>query len=285
VRELRTPAAAANDLRMRRSTYPGTFLLVEGSSDKIFYERFVDKSGCELVVADGKERVIAVLKILEKDANFQGVLGIIDADFDRLKDSLEHTSHLFRTDTHDLETMIIKSSAFDKVVDEFGSEEKISRFNRDIRQAILESGMVVGNLLWISLCDELNLTFEGISFTKFIDEQTLQVNELSLIRHVKNKSQAHALRDEDLKQRLEHEQHKQHDPWQVCRGHDLVEILSIGLRKAIGSNKATEVDSLNLERSLRLAYESIYFQTTQLYAEICSWESQNQPFKVFQHNL
>jgi hypothetical protein len=285
VRELRTHAAAANDLRMRRSTYPGTFLLVEGSSDKIFYERFVDKSGCELVVAFGKERVIAVLKILEKDANFQGVLGIVDADFDRLKDSLEQKSNLFRTDTHDLETMIIKSPAFDKVVAEFGSEEKISQFDRDIRQAILESGIVVGNLLWISRRDELNLTFEGISFTKFIDEQTLQANELSLIRHVKNKSQAHALKDEDLQQRLEHEQKKQHDPWQVCCGHHLVEILSVGLRKTIGTNQGKEVEPSSLERSLRLAYESIYFPATQLYAEICAWETQNQPFKVFQHNL
>jgi hypothetical protein len=285
VRETLTDDRAANQIRMRRSTYPGTFLLVEGSSDKIFYEWFVDKSQCELVVAFGKERVIAVLKILEKDANFQGVLGIVDADFDRLKDSLEHTSHLFRTDTHDLETMIIKSPAFDKVVAVFGSEEKVSQFNRDIRQVILESGIVVGYLLWISLRDEINLTFEGISFGKFIDEQTLKIDSLKLIRHVKNKSQAHALRDEDLQQRLELEQQKKHDHWQVCCGHHLIEILSIGLRKAIGSNKATEVDSLNLERSLRLAYESIYFRATQLYAEICTWEMQNQPFKVFQHNL
>jgi hypothetical protein len=35
----------ANAIRLQRSTFSGTFLLVEGSSDRIFYERFVDKVG------------------------------------------------------------------------------------------------------------------------------------------------------------------------------------------------------------------------------------------------
>lgn len=71
-----------------------------------------------------------------------------------------------------------------------------------------------------------------------------------------------------------------HDPWQVCCGHDLVKILSLGLRKAIGSNKATDVEPNSLERNLRLAYEEIYFQDTKLYALIRTWESKHQPFRV-----
>jgi len=58
----------ANAIRLRRSTFLGSFLLVEGSSDIIFYERFVDNKACELVSISGKPssklRVIAVLEIL-----------------------------------------------------------------------------------------------------------------------------------------------------------------------------------------------------------------------------
>ncbi len=277
----------ANAIRLRRSIFSGSFVLVEGSSDKIFYKRFIDKAACELVSVSGKpsskRRVIDVLDILER-ASFQGVLGIVDADFDRLETSSHHSPNLLRTDTHDLETMLLNSFALDKVIAEFGSEEKILRLGRDVRTALLEAGTSVGYLLWVSQRDGLNLTFDGITFSKFIDEQTLQIDELRLIQEVKNKSQALSLKSEDLQQRLTSQKSSSHDPWQVCCGHDLVEILSLGLRKAIGSSKATDVEPISLERNLRFAYEEAYFRKTQISLGIRAWESNNQPFKVLRND-
>lgn len=275
----------ANAIRLRRSNFLGTFLLVEGSSDKVFYERFINKIDCQLVSVSGKPssklRVIGVLDILEK-SNFQGVLAIVDADFDRLETLSHHSPNLLRTDTHDLETMLLKSFALDKVITEFGSEEKIIQLNRDVREILLKIGISVGYLRWISQYDKLNLTFNGIIFSKFIDEKTMQIDELKLIQEVKNKSQNFSLNDEDLQQRLRLMSQKKnsHDPWQVCCGHDMVEILSLGLRKAIGTNKAADVEPNGLERNLRLAYEEAYFCQTHLYLEIRVWERNNQPFKV-----
>ena len=283
MREHLTVDREANAIQLQRSTFSGAFLLVEGSSDRTFYERFVDKKACVLISVSGKPssklRVIEVLSILEEE-NFQGILAIVDADFDHLKASSHSLSNLILTDTHDLETMLLQSSALEKVIAEFGSEEKITNFGRDVRTALLEAGMPIGYLLWISQLDDLNLTFNGIKFTKFIDDQTLQIDELKLIQEVKNKSQAFALKSEDLQQRLKNQNSDNHDPWQVCCGHDLVEILSLGLRNAIGSAKASEVEPNSLERSLRLAYEETYFCKTQIYLSVRSWESGNQPFKV-----
>ncbi|WP_334865329.1 DUF4435 domain-containing protein [Nostoc sp.] len=256
---------------------------MEGSSDKTFYKRFVDQLVCELVETSGKQRAIDILKILEQ-SNFSGVLAIVDTDFDRLETLLYSSPNLLCTDSHDLETMLINSPAFNKVLAEFGSEEKIAQFNRDIRLVLLENGMSVGYLLWVSKCEGLNLTFDGIKFSKFIDEQTLQIDELKLIQEVKNKSQAYSLKDEDLGQKLKSQKSNNHDLWQICCGHDLVEILSIGLRKMLGSNKAADVEPNSLERSLRLAYEEIYFRQTQLYLDIRTWESNNQPFRVLQND-
>lgn len=285
MRDLLSVDRDANAIRMLRSADKNkTFLLLEGSSDKVFYEHIVNKLVCQLIVLSGKPssklRVISVLEILDK-SNFQGVLAIVDADFDRITNSEDYQPNLFRTDTHDLETMIINSPAFDKLISEFGSEEKILKFNQDIKLAILKSGILIGYLRLISQCDGLNLTFNSIKFSQFIDKQTLQINELQLIREIKNKSQALSLKDEELQHKLTSQKSNNYDPWQVCCGHDLVEILSIALQKAIGSNKATDVELNTLERSLRLAYEKIYFHNTQLYSNICIWESNNQPFKVF----
>ncbi|MEA5528120.1 DUF4435 domain-containing protein [Dolichospermum sp. UHCC 0684] len=285
MREFLTVDRVANQIRLRRSTYSGTFLLVEGSSDKTFYERFVDKLGCELVITAGKpsskQRAIAILEILEK-SNFQGILAIVDADFDRLQNTSVTSPNLLRTDTHDLETMLIQSPALEKVISEFGSEEKITQLNRDIREVLISVGIAIGHLRYISQSDGLNLTFEGITFSKFIDEKNWQFNEVKLIQEVKNKSQAFYLKDEDLEKRLITEKSNNQDYWQVCCGHDLVEILSLGLRKAIGTNKTVDVEANSLERNLRLAYEVAYFYKTQLYLAIRQWETNNQPFHVLQ---
>lgn len=285
MREYLTPDREANAIRLRRDTFSGTFLLVEGSLDKVFYERFVDKTECTVITNSipGKLRVIEVLIILES-SGFQGVLAIVDADFDRLEVPLHGNPNLLRTDTHDLETMLLQSLALDKVLAEFGSEEKLARFGRDIRTALLEAGMPIGYLLWISQLDTLNFTFNGLVFSRFIDEQTLQIDEAKLIQEVKNKSQAFSLKNEDLQQRLTNQRNDSHDPWQVCCGHHLVEILSLGLRRAIGSARASDVEPSSLERNLRLAYEETYFCKTQIYLSIRLWESGNQSFKVLQNN-
>jgi Protein of unknown function (DUF4435) len=287
VREYISADREANAIRLRRSVFYGTFLLVEGTSDKIFYERFVDREACEVVTVSGKPsskiRVIEVLDILEK-SSFQGILAIVDADFDRLETSSHNSPNLLRTDTHDLETMLIKSLALDKVIAEFGSPEKITKFG-DVRTALLQAGLSIGYLLWVSRLDGLNLTFSGITFSKFINEQTLCIDEIKLIQEVKNKSQALSLDNKNLQQRLIKQKSNSHDPWQVCCGHHLVEILSFGLRKTIGSFKPTDIEPNSLERSLRLAYEEAYFRKTQLYLNIRVWESNNYQFKVLSDNV
>ncbi len=281
MKEFLTADYWATYIRIQRSSPSETLLLVEGSSDRAFYKRFFS---CQIIIISGKpsnkQLIVEVLKKLNQVSDFQGLLAIVDADLDRLVDSQEAFPNLLYTDSHDLETMLMNSPAFDKVLAEFGSEQKIEKFNRDIRLTILAAGIPVGYLLWISQQDNLNLTFQGIAFNKFIDEQTLEIDELKLIREVKNKSQAFSLKDEDLHQKLTHQKSKENDPWQVCCGHHLVEIFSFGLRKTIGSNKAADVEPILLERSLRLAYEETYFYKTQLYLHILNWESRNQPFKV-----
>ncbi|NER20706.1 MAG: DUF4435 domain-containing protein [Symploca sp. SIO1B1] len=283
MREYLTVERDANQIRFLRSTFSGTFLLVEGHSDKLVYERLVNSSACQVVIVSGKPssklRVIAVLEILE-ESDFPGILAIIDADFDHLEPLLDCSPNLLHTDSHDLETMLINSPAFDKVVAEFGSEDKINNFAQDVRTVLAAAGMSVGYLRWVSQCEKLNLTFNGIKFSKFINETTLQIDELKLITEVRNKSPSCSWQKEELKTWVIKQKSSSHDPWQVCCGHDLVEILSLSLRKVIGSNKAAEVEPNILERSLRLAYEEAYFCKTLLYSKICTWEANNQPFKV-----
>jgi Protein of unknown function (DUF4435) len=279
VQELITPEALANRVRQRRTMHKGAFLLVEGSSDARFYKQQIDTDHCQTVVGQNRDMAIAALKILQK-SGAPDVIAIVDKDFDELNGTLPDLPNLFFTDTHDLETLLLQSPALEKLLNEFASEDKLAKFGQDVREVLLISGSSIGYLLWVSLQDSMHLKFEGINFLKFVDDMTLEINEVKLIEEIKNKTRKPDINTAELQERLGKQKNDSHDPWQVCRGHDLISILAVGLRKAIGSNNSHAATADILERSLRLAYEQVYFQKTQLYGAIALWQTNHPTYQI-----
>ena len=275
------PERIANRIRLLRtqSQYSGSFLITEGDTDARVWKNLIDSTKCRVEIAHNKDKAIKVLDILERD-NFGGVLAIVDADFWILEDTIISNPNLLLTDTHDLETMLLKSPALEKVLSEHGSEEKIQLFAKDIRQTLLESAQVIGYLRWVSLKFNYGLKFEDLAFKKFINEKTLAINESELIKTVKNNSQLLGLDEKEIRAKMGSLQTNVQDMWYVCCGHDMISILSIALCKSLGTRNSKQVESDVLEKDLRLAYESSHFRLTQLYIAIQDWETTNQPFQV-----
>jgi hypothetical protein len=280
------PNIIANKVRQLRtqSKSKETILIFEGDIDQRFYNRFIDKESCLSFAPNGKGDAIHIFEILES-YDLSGVLFIVDADFDRLEGKYLDKSNIFLTDTHDLETMILKSPALETLLAEYGSKQKIENItksrNKGIRQMLLEAGIQIGYLRWVNEKDNLSLKFEGISFNEFIDENLLTLNLVKMIITVQNKSQRRDIKTELLQERLSQLSNPDHDPWDVCCGHDLVCILSLGLRKALGSNNANAVSPERIELDLRLSFELAYFLVTQLYKSLKAWEKTNHPFRIF----
>ena len=285
-REIRSPDGIANAIILKRQ-YPGnellSFLVVEGDTDRMFYKTFVAESRCNITVAFSKPTVLVVLLILEQN-DFHGVLAIVDADFDVIQGQVPSSPNVLYTDTHDFETMIIRSPALEKVLNEFGSENKIVQFKqntgKEVRTVLLECGTPIGYLRWASSQNGYLLKFEGLDFRKFLDQVNLTISEAKLINAVKNKSQRHDIPNEQIKKSLQELKRGDHDLWHLCCGHDLASILSVILHRAIGTNDTGDISPVLIERSLRLAYERLHFQQTQLYIAIQQWEEANVPFVI-----
>jgi hypothetical protein len=94
---------------------------------------------------------------------------------------------------------------------------------------------------------------------------TLTVNRSKLVLTVKNHSQRLDLDTNELELAILEMEGLKHDPWQLCNGHDLVGVLSIGLRRALGSQSAAVVGVEDMERALRLAYDAVDFAASALY--------------------
>jgi len=190
-----TAESVANDVRMRRQLFKGTMLLVEGSVDARFMRRFIDERNCMAVVAQGRDNAIEALKILT-DAGVPGVLALIDADFDRVLGEVSGGPNLLHYDYRDLEIMLLVSPALEKLLGEYGSEEKIREFETlegvDTRRALLLRAQEIGLLRLMSVRDTLSLRFDGLSFG-FVNSRTLELDVTELLVAVKNNSNMHGL--------------------------------------------------------------------------------------------
>lgn len=282
MREYITDNTIANTIRMKRQQNGGAFLVVEGINDERVYGLIIDKDTCSTEIAYGRENAIGAIQILNADG-FAGVLAIMDADTTNVTGEVIPENNILQTDLHDLECMMLNSPAFDRILEEFGSAKRVSSFAKKtplIAQQFAMNASVLGCLRLISLRDDLQLKFEGLTFSRFVSATNLKIDVVKMVREVTNNSQKHDLNKTELQERVVNEDQKGHDCWQISCGHDIVEILSFAFRKLFSGKNTGNVACDILERSLRLAYDAAYLRETKLYRALVDWENSHSGFSI-----
>ena len=273
----------ANDARMRRSIFKGAFLFLEGESDERFFGVFTDIKNCQIIVCHGREKLLEACDILTT-GQFDGFLGIRDADFTHCDSSSAIPANIFVTDFHDVECFLLRGSAFDRVLSEFARKDKLENWCRvytaDVRAHLLMHSVEVGYLLWHSLRSRLALHFDNLEMKEFADRDSLVVDVAKLVEHTKHKSQRHDLDSNGLIGAMTALKAGGVDHWQIVRGHDYVELLSLALRRSWGNWQAPDVSPERIEQSLRLAYPSEEFAATRLFQLIKQWEVDHSPYVI-----
>lgn len=273
------PHNLANEVRLKRTQHSGAFLLVEGSDDGRFYRRFIDPEHCHIVIGLNKASVVSAITLLD-DTSVVGALGAVDCDFDNLDGKVLPSRNLFWGDCHDIESMLVRSQALESVLHEFSSPLKLDEFEArhggPFRTWLLETALCLGHLRWHSLSTGLGLRFEGLHFSRFVDPKTLSLNPKVLCNELRKQSQNYSVSETRL-MAAGWPQTQPTYPWQVCCGHDLVELLTLGLRRAIGSQQGLTAD--DVASALRLAFSKQDFADSALFVAIDVWES-NSHFRV-----
>ena len=188
---------------------------------------------------------------------------------------ITHTSsNLVATDAHDLECLLCRSSALERVLAEFGIAEKIQRFEEaagvDVRTSLLERTTVFGRLRWAAKRHDLDIDVRTIRVPRFIDIDTWTVDSDELARAVSSGGSPHDC--DELKHRIDGLPFA--DPWRVAHGHDMIQILRIGLMRVLGTlpaNKGAE----DIARVLRAAMSLEELRRTTLYADMITWQRAN----------
>ena len=265
----KNPGSISAEIMMRRLVHCGAFLVVEGVDDERFWSTRRHDT-CELVNGEGKRNVVGAAHLLD-NGNIRGVLGIVDDDYDSLMGIRHKTPNLVVVDAHDLECLLCRSPALDIVLAEFGVPSKIQEFEEvsgiDVRSGLLERMMVFGKLRWAAMSYDLDIDYKAIRVLEFVDIDKWAVDGDKLIRAVVKDNSPHDI--EVLKGRIA--QLPLADPWLVAHGHDMIQILCIGLRRVLGTLPANRGPK-DIARVLRAAISMEDLKMTTLYADMRTWE-------------
>lgn len=289
MKEVLRAVDAANTAKMTRQALPSaTIVLVEGGDDQAFLQKFTNRTACRIVVAHGRPYVVQALDILRNDG-LVGVLGMIDADFDRLLHQVQHDPDIVQTDAHDVEMLLLSSPALDSLLVEYATANQIAEFcaqdGVSVLSRLLRPASAIGRIRLLSCVKGLSFCFDNLNLERFISEKTLALDEDMFLRSVQEQSRVGVIDAEEFFQTLADDRYEAQDLLHICCGHDVVLLLALALRRLLGKNNPAEVSAVRLERALRLAYERTFFVATALFEDIRRWESRNSPWIVFSADL
>jgi len=284
--EYKTPETVIAEIKMVRTKFAGTILITEGDSDYKFLKSFILGDKCYLLPAHGKANAVDCIT-LARNGSLKGILSFVDADHDRILNKLPKDENIVVTDYHDSEMLMIMSRAFDKIIEEYASNNKIRKFlqtntYKNIRSALFSVCIPIGMLRLLSKKYDYNICFNKLHFKKFIDARKMELNIHSLVRYILANSPGHSLQTKDVIRALEKELFQNsYEIQQLCNGHDFAEILALSLRQAIGNCDSKIGNRGNIEKLLRIAYNFDIFRRTECCHEMVSWVNRNSGFEIF----
>ena len=267
----RTPGDIVAEIKMSLTAFSGVHMLVEGGTDCSFWKlRFNQYAQYQLVICGNKSAVISSIMLLDKMAKSR-MLGVIDDDFDSILGISYASTNLFSTDTHDLETMLVNSTALTKILIELGDSTKISHFEtiskKSVTDTLVDISLVFGRLRLLNARNNWSVDFSEVSPWKYVDKDTWKLDKDKLFSEFANKIGATPL---DIENAVTAEVST--PPWNIIQGHDALNILAIGLRFALSTMQVSEKE---LFRYFRLTYDNTIFQSTALFGKISAWAKNN----------
>ena len=255
--------------------YVGVF--VEGPDDVEMWTRWLKHRP---VPSTGRNGVIRAVQEL-RQRGFLGCLGIVDADNDRLTDSLAADPDLIVSETHDHECDLACSAALDALLESMpddGLERLASPLT--LRDAIHQLAVVFGIVRW--LLAELDIEFVGrlapTNTGELMQPGALRLETTKLFDLAADKL---GLPRKEFDLRFEARRTSiTTNEWQVCNGHDVVDLLCHALHAVPTAAERIKPTRKSVGFALRSALDSSHLPTFSMWNQLKDWESRNAPFVV-----
>lgn len=284
MRQYITSDTLASQIRLLRSTFSGSFLLVEGETDLRLFGRFIDRTNCRMIFCHGREKLLGTVEILDR-AGFRGHLGIVDKDFSEVLEEDILSDNVVFTDENDIELTIFHSDTFERFIAEYCNRDRLAAFEEakrePIRRTLVRIVSTIGALRCLSKLKGWHLDFDDMTF-RFSTRRDLEIDMDSQIEHLRGRSQPTSMPIGSIvREELKSFQTKFSDARKYICGHDLCEVICKGIHDVFGRAQVTLARHVHaVEEVFRAAFSAENFRATRLYADIKSWEIRNRPYII-----
>jgi hypothetical protein len=272
------------EIRFERQVHKGSFLLLEGPEDLKRFTRFTDQKRCSTVNCFGRENLIGAIKLLYDDG-FAGALGLADADFDRLTNSLDIHEGIIYSDTHDFDLDWACEDTLHRYLQEVGDNDKCMAAGNapGIAAIIFEATKPLSVLRYVNHNQGLRYSLKGIRHADIVTDSIVEVD--LLVEHVSTGSFAGMERKQKLRQLVKGHLGGQFDPQQLTNGHDFLAMLGIALRSRFGKRLPPQTWQSEVQIHFRLAYSEEDFLRSSVFKAIVQWQNDNRPFVILKPHL
>lgn len=274
----------AGEIRLERQVHKGSFLLVEGTTDVKRFHQFLDHDKCSTVNCYGKKNLVDAIVILYDDG-FPGVLGLADADFDRVTNSLlEHEGLIYST-SHDFDADWACETSLAKYLQEVGDPDKCaakgsaSEIGGKIRTGLKSLSV----LRYLNQYQSLSYKLQTLRHESFVQAMTVDID--LLIDDVFFSRTPAPTQKPQLKALVIAHAAQEHDLIQLTSGHDLMCALGLAMRSELAERKHAQTWGREVEMHFRLLFGDEEFKESPLFAAVRAWEDDNIPYVVLSPRL
>ena len=275
------------EIAMRRTSNRALCgLIVEGITDRKFFEKFISADRCAVLPVGGKPQVVTTIQEA-LTSRLPGVLGVVDGDVDHFLGKPKPAGNIFRTDSTDVESLMFASPAFVHLFRETmlrdgdaRSGETIVKMAEKARSLIVGAAFQIGLIRCAAAQAGMGINFSNLAYNTFVNNLTCAIDMEICLRAVLALPRGKL--DDDAAQKAivtVLKLHAAHNVWEVVRGHDLTRIAAICSESLLGR----KLDRAEVEQGMRLAYDAEELQKTAIYADIEDWATHNKPFVVWKH--
>jgi hypothetical protein len=284
VRQYINASNLAVTVKMLRSTFTGAFLLLEGDCDGRLFNRFIDPNSCRTFFCYGREKLLGVVEILERDT-FAGFLAVADNDSSMIFGERIASNNVIVTDENDIELVIFQSDVLERVLAEYCNSENVAAFeqakNEPIRSTFVRVAGTLGALRCLSKLNAWHLRFEDMTL-QFEQRRDIEISIDQQIEHLRGRSQGTTMPLlPQVRQEMDDFRGKFPDAHKYVSGHDLCGVICKSIHDVFGrAHVALTRKAAAVEEVFRAAFSEENFRATTVFADIKAWEVRNPPFRV-----
>ena len=276
----------AQEIRLERQVHKGSFLLLEGQDDLNRFSKFADAS-CSTVNCFGRSNLIGAIGLLY-DEGFPGALGLADADFDRISNSLSFHEGIIYSERHDFDLDWACQTVLSRYLTEVGDRVKCEAIGdvEAISRFIIDAVKPLSVLRLLNHRHGLKYRLTRIRHHELLsDKAQPSIDVERLIEHVSTGAFSGDRTKSELKARILAHAKTQFDGLQLTNGHDFLTMLGIALQQKLGDRQIPQTWGSEIELHFRLAYSEEDFVASSLFVAILAWQDVNQPYVILKPSL